>query len=150
MTVFLLIRQVESLFSKWLIEYPGLQLIVAVLPGRNRQLYPEIKRVGDSVLGIPTQCVQLKHVQEARGQLCANISLKINAKLGGVNHVVDRSVKSLVFRVPSIIFGAGMSQPSSLLLLPVWMLMLPNIRLECAHRGTRRGVELRKSSMTWP
>ena len=106
-------RQVEALFSKWLIEYPGLQLIVAVLPGRNRQLYPEIKRVGDSVLGIPTQCVQLKNVQQARSQLCANISLKINAKLGGINHVVDPSVKSLVFREPSIIFGADMSQPSS-------------------------------------
>ncbi|XP_078383843.1 protein argonaute-2-like isoform X2 [Oculina patagonica] len=103
---------VESLFSKFAVDHPELQLIMAVLPERSKHLYPEIKRVGDNVLGIATQCVQSKHVQQAKPQLCSNISLKINAKLGGVNYVIDPSIKSPVFREPVIIFGADVTQPS--------------------------------------
>jgi len=104
---------VETLFSRWIINYPGLQLVIAVLPGIGKHLYPEIKRVGDHVLGIPTQCVQLKHVQQAKPQVCANISLKLNAKLGGINHIIDRSEQSPVFRKPTIVFGADVTHPSS-------------------------------------
>ena len=104
--------KVEALFSNWMVEFPGLQLIMAVLPGKEKDLYAEIKRVGDSVVGVPTQCVQLKLVQQAKAQVCANISLKINSKLGGINQVIDPSVKSLVFREPTIVFGADVTHPS--------------------------------------
>ena len=85
---------------------------MVVLPDRSKHLYPEIKRVGDNVLGIPTQCVLWKHVQQAKPQVCANISLKVNAKLGGINYVIDPSEKSPVFREPVIIFGADVTHPS--------------------------------------
>ena len=83
---------------------------MVVLPERSKRLYPEIKRVGDIVLGIPTQCVLSKYVQQAKPELCANISLKINAKLGGINHVIDPLEKSPVFREPVIIFGADVTR----------------------------------------
>jgi len=38
--------------------------------------------------------------------------LKINTKLGGINHVIDPSEKSPVFREPVIIFGAHVTHPS--------------------------------------
>ncbi|XP_068705532.1 protein argonaute-2-like isoform X1 [Montipora foliosa] len=104
-------REVEGLFSKWSVEIPSLQLIMIVLPGNDKWLYKEVKRVGDSVVGIPTQCVQLKLAQQAKPQVCANISLKINAKLGGTNHVIDYSVKP-VFIEPTIVFGADVTHPS--------------------------------------
>ena len=85
---------------------------MAVLPGKDKDLYSEIKRVGDKVIGIPTQCVQLRLVQQAKDQVCTNISLKINSKLGGVNHVIDPSVKSPVFSKPTIVFGADVTHPS--------------------------------------
>ena len=85
---------------------------MAVLPEKSKDLYSEIKRVGDNVLGIATQCVQSKLVQQAKPQVCANISLKINSKLGGVNHVIDPSELSPVFREPVIIFGADVTHPS--------------------------------------
>ncbi|XP_020617491.1 protein argonaute-2-like isoform X2 [Orbicella faveolata] len=100
---------VENLFCKWVVEIPDLQLIMVVLPERSKRLYPEIKRVGDIVLGIPTQCVLSKYVQQAKPDLCANIALKINAKLGGINHVIDLADKSPVFREPVIIFGADVT-----------------------------------------
>jgi eukaryotic translation initiation factor 2C len=36
---------------------------------------------------VPTQCLQSKKLQSDRGldQYCANVSMKINAKLGGIN-----------------------------------------------------------------
>ena len=104
--------QVESVFSQWAVDYPQLQLIIAVLPNEDKELYTEIKRVGDNVLGIATQCVQSKQAQQAKPQVCANISLKINSKLGGINHVIDPSEKSPVFREPVIIFGADITHPS--------------------------------------
>ena len=75
-------------------------------------MYAEVKRVGDNVLGIRTQGVKIKQVEEAKPQVCANLSMKINAKLGGVNHVIDPKVKSLVFKEPVIIFGADVTHPS--------------------------------------
>ena len=93
-------------------ENPGLQLIMAILPERDKQIYPEIKRVGDNVIGIPTQCVQSKHVHRTNPQVCANIALKINSKLGGINHVIDPGEKSPVFRESVIIFGTDLTHPS--------------------------------------
>ncbi|CAB4437928.1 unnamed protein product [Rhizophagus irregularis] len=45
-------------------------------------LKAEIKRVGDTVIGVATQCIQDKHTQKPKKQLCANVCLKINVKLG--------------------------------------------------------------------
>ena len=39
--------------------FQGLQLVVVVLPGKT-PVYAEVKRVGDTVLGMATQCVQVK------------------------------------------------------------------------------------------
>ena len=99
------------MFCDCLERSPALQLIMVVLPGTDKKLYSEVKRVGDSVIGIPTQCVQVKLVLQAKPQVCANISLKINAKLGGTNHVIDDSIKP-VFNEPTIVFGADVTHPS--------------------------------------
>ena len=97
-----------------MVEHPGLQLVMAVLPNKDKSLYADIKRVGDSVIGIPTQCVQMDLIQQPKrlDQVCANLSLKINSKLGGINQVIDPSVKSPVFREPTIVFGADVTHPS--------------------------------------
>ena len=102
------------MFSRWMVEHPELQLIMAVLPSKDKDLYASIKRVGDNVVGIPTQCVQMDVIQQPKrvGQVCTNLSLKINSKLGGINQVIDPSVKSPVFREPTIVFGADVTHPS--------------------------------------
>ncbi|XP_068702995.1 protein argonaute-2-like isoform X3 [Montipora foliosa] len=105
-------NDVQGLFCKWEADLPELQLIMAVLPEKSKDLYSEIKRVGDNVIGIPTQCVLSTIVQQAKHQVCTNISLKINSKLGGINQVIDPSEKSPVFREPVIIFGADVTHPS--------------------------------------
>ena len=48
----------------------------------------EVKRIGDTLLGIATQCVQMKNVNRTTAQTLSNLCLKINVKLGGVNNIL--------------------------------------------------------------
>ena len=49
-------------------QFPSLQLVVVVLPGKT-PVYAEVKRVGDTVLGMATQCVQAKNVNKTSPQV---------------------------------------------------------------------------------
>lgn len=57
-------------------------------------LIAEVKRVGDNMVGLKTQCVMAETI-EKRGNRAtlSNLCLKINAKLGGVNNIIDPSLK---------------------------------------------------------
>ena len=52
------------------------------------RLYSDIKRISETVLSVRTQCILAKHMRKPKGfdQFCANVGLKINAKLGGRNY----------------------------------------------------------------
>ncbi|KAI8075971.1 ribonuclease H-like domain-containing protein [Halteromyces radiatus] len=77
------------------------ELIFCILPNTGVQIYADIKRVCDTVIGIPTQCVKTKYVAKAERTYIANVSLK------------------LIFKVPfspqqtTIIFGADVAHPDN-------------------------------------
>lgn len=48
----------------------------------------EVKRVGDILFGLATQCVQSKNVNKTSPQTLSNLCLKINVKLGGINNIL--------------------------------------------------------------
>lgn len=52
------------------------------------RLIAEVKRVGDTLLGMATQCVQVKNVVKTSPQTLSNLCLKINVKLGGINNIL--------------------------------------------------------------
>jgi hypothetical protein len=63
-----------------------------MLPSRSAALYSEVKLASDAALGLPSQVMVAPVAGVGRGaaprgrlQYCANLGLKINAKLGGVN-----------------------------------------------------------------
>ncbi|TPX38294.1 hypothetical protein SmJEL517_g00096 [Synchytrium microbalum] len=85
------------------------QLLVCVLPNVGVPLYAEIKRVSDTVLGVPSQCLQNKHVQSKKRQYCQNIALKLNVKLGGTNFVVSREELGWAVSEPTIVIGADVT-----------------------------------------
>ena len=77
-------------------------------------LYPEVKKGTDSFLGIPSQCFALRNSRlmqyqpndrsaiNFRDQYCANLAMKINVKLGGINaapvhHPAWQDVPFIVF-----------------------------------------------------
>ncbi|XP_025190383.1 protein argonaute-2-like [Melanaphis sacchari] len=105
------IDQVEPMFNYLNTTFTGLQLVVIVLPGKT-PVYAEVKRVGDTVLGITTQCIQAKNVIKPSIQVLSNLSLKINAKLGGINSIIVPSIRPKVFNEPLLFLGAYVARPS--------------------------------------
>eukprot|EP00842_Homolaphlyctis_polyrhiza_P005960 jgi/Hompol1/6365/HPOL_004951-RA len=87
------------------------QLIVCILPNTGVPLYAEIKRVSDTVIGVATQCIQAKHMFAAKRQYCANVCLKINVKLGGMNSYLSSVQLPFVSERPTIILGADITHP---------------------------------------
>ncbi|KAH8109520.1 Piwi-domain-containing protein [Phellopilus nigrolimitatus] len=75
---------------------------IKTLPGRpnimlvfvsNGGIYPGLKKLCDCKLGIATVCMLMPKVKKETGQdrYFSNIALKVNVKLGGVNHQLDAS-----------------------------------------------------------
>ena len=102
--------QVEPMFRYLKSSFPTLQLVVVVLPGKT-PVYAEVKRVGDTLLGMATQCVQAKNVNKTSPQTLSNLCLKINVKLGGVNSILLPSIRPKVFNEPVIFLGADVTHP---------------------------------------
>ncbi|KAK9365990.1 Piwi domain-containing protein [Lipomyces kononenkoae] len=88
------------------------QLLLFVLPSRGAEPYNSIKAACDIGLGVCSQCVQLRHVEQAKPQYCANVDLKVNSKLGGTNVFLDKNCYPLYNKEPTIILGADVSHPA--------------------------------------
>ncbi|KAG9292083.1 hypothetical protein G9A89_017983 [Geosiphon pyriformis] len=87
------------------------QLILCILPTRTGDLYGQVKRAGDTVIGVVTQCCQSKHLNSPNKQYCANVSLKLNVKLGGMNTFLPPSQIPFIASRPTILFGADVTHP---------------------------------------
>ncbi|PKK58711.1 Piwi-domain-containing protein, partial [Rhizophagus irregularis] len=82
------------------------QLILCILPNAGSNLYAEIKRVSDTVIGVATQCVQSTHTKKPVKQYCVNICLKMNVKLGGENSFLIPEHIQFLADEPTILMGA--------------------------------------------
>ncbi|CAN6439599.1 unnamed protein product [Victoria cruziana] len=93
-----------------------LELLVAILPDNNGSLYGNLKRICEIDLGLISQCSLAKHVVKISKQYLANVSLKINVKMGGRNTVLLDAISwriPLVSDIPTIIFGADVTHPET-------------------------------------
>ncbi|RIB10666.1 Piwi domain-containing protein [Gigaspora rosea] len=88
------------------------QLILCILPNTGVGLYAEIKRVSDTVIGVATQCVQSRHMFSAKKQYCANVCLKMNVKLGGMNSFILPAEVPFISERPTILMGADVTHPA--------------------------------------
>ncbi|KAH9938191.1 argonaute-like protein [Fomitopsis serialis] len=89
-------------------------LIVCVLPEGATDLYTAIKHFGDIQVGVATQCMKADKCKRAKEQYFANVCLKINVKLGGINTIPEpRSVSALTDpHNPTIVMGADVIHPA--------------------------------------
>jgi len=89
-------------------------IVFAVLPEGATDIYQAIKHFGDCTTGVPTQCLKSLKCHNAKQQYWANICLKINVKLGGVNTVPEpRSVPFLSDPAnPTLVLGADVIHPA--------------------------------------
>lgn len=66
----------------------NLSLVFVILPDKGPELYNLVKKVADTLVGLHTICTVKndKNFVKAKPQEIANLMLKCNQKLGGVNH----------------------------------------------------------------
>ncbi|KAJ7261360.1 Piwi domain-containing protein [Mycena haematopus] len=99
------------------------KLFVVVLNEFEADLYQKVKRFGDITVGVPTQCIKwTKNRWDASdrqtSQYHANLILKINARLGGVNFVPRDNAMAVLASAPTMVLGADVSHPSPQSTLP--------------------------------
>ncbi|KAI9448014.1 argonaute-like protein [Lactarius indigo] len=89
-------------------------LIVVVLPEGGNDIYSAVKHFGDVATGVVTQCMKSSKCFRAKPQYYANITLKLNVKLGGVNSVPEpRDISFLTDSAnPTIVMGADVIHPA--------------------------------------
>uniref|UniRef100_A0A1I7TQZ5 Piwi domain-containing protein n=1 Tax=Caenorhabditis tropicalis TaxID=1561998 RepID=A0A1I7TQZ5_9PELO len=88
-------------------EYPDLQLVLCIVPGKST-VYGDLKRRGD-LLGVNTQCVRTHNVAKNSPHTLSNLCMKINSKLGGTNVVISAPPSS-VARDPVLFVGCHLSR----------------------------------------
>ncbi|KAJ3325528.1 hypothetical protein HDU76_013146 [Blyttiomyces sp. JEL0837] len=105
-------NDLKSAVGKFMASNPQhkLQLIVCVLPDKGIPLYAEIKRVTDTIIGIPSQCIQADKIQRPNKQYCANVWLKINVKLGGINTYLEDQIP-FVSATQTMVMGIDITHP---------------------------------------
>ncbi|KAK0210005.1 argonaute-like protein [Desarmillaria ectypa] len=104
--------------------------IVCILPdGSNADLYTAVKNCGDMKRGVANQCLRVSKCRNARPQYWANVALKINAKLGGVNVIPDPKSAPIISdpRQPTIVMGADVMHPAPGSQSPSYAAVVANI-----------------------
>ncbi|KAJ6439029.1 Piwi, PAZ and DUF1785 domain protein [Purpureocillium lavendulum] len=91
-----------------------LDLLFIILPEANIPLYKRIKTVADKEYGIHTICsVGSKLVKDrGRDQYMANVALKFNLKLGGINQIVQDRTVSIIEQSKTMVVGIDVTHPS--------------------------------------
>ncbi|CAD6187630.1 unnamed protein product [Caenorhabditis auriculariae] len=88
--------------------------VIVVLPGKNSDIYMTVKEQSDIVHGIMSQCVLMKNVSRPTPATCANIVLKLNMKLGGINSriVADQITTKYLVDQPTMVVGIDVTHPT--------------------------------------
>ncbi|PFH53507.1 hypothetical protein AMATHDRAFT_187505 [Amanita thiersii Skay4041] len=83
-------------------------LILIILPENGDDIYRAVKHFGDVTMGVATQCMKSNKLFRANLQYWANVLLKVNVKLGGINLIPDQGSAALLTdpRNPTIVMGA--------------------------------------------
>jgi len=105
----------EKLKQSFEVNGKRLELILIVFPFKAGFIYDKIKQLGDHKLNLTTQCCLKTNLYKKGAlnkQVIANICLKINSKLGGINHVLSKSCRPKMLKRPVMIMGADVSHPA--------------------------------------
>lgn len=91
------------------------RMILFLLSRRDDFIYPGIKTLCDTKLGVHSICMQLGTALKdpnKQDQYLSNVALKVNTKLGGVNHTVDDNALAWLKTTPTMVVGMDVTHPS--------------------------------------
>ncbi|CAI2348079.1 unnamed protein product [Caenorhabditis sp. 36 PRJEB53466] len=88
--------------------------IIVVLQSKNSDIYMTVKEQSDIIHGIMSQCVLMKNVSRSTPATCANIVLKLNMKMGGINSriVADAITNKYLVDQPTMVVGIDVTHPT--------------------------------------
>jgi eukaryotic translation initiation factor 2C len=89
-------------------------MVFVLLPDIDAAVYNRVKHVGDILLGIHTVCsLDVKAAKEGgRDQYLANIALKVNCKLPGVNQSLDVAKLGIIGEGKTMVVGIDVTHAS--------------------------------------
>ncbi|KAG1779924.1 Piwi domain-containing protein [Suillus placidus] len=89
--------------------------ILVLLSRRDNYIYPGIKRICDVELGVHTIHMLTDKVvgkdANRQDQYFSNVALKVNTKLGGINHVLDSDSLKWLTKAKTMIVGMDVTHP---------------------------------------
>ncbi|KAH0580660.1 Protein argonaute 1B [Termitomyces sp. J132] len=88
--------------------------ILVLLENRDNYIYPAIKRIGDVELGLHTVHMQLSKAitdERKQDQYFSNVALKVNTKLGGINHLLDEAAMKWLTKKKTMMVGIDVTHP---------------------------------------
>ena len=91
------------------------KMILFLLSRRDDFIYPGIKTLCDTKLGVHSICMQLDKAikdQKKQDQYFSNVALKANTKLGGVNHTIDDRALGWLKTTSTMVVGMDVTHPS--------------------------------------
>ena len=88
--------------------------VLVLLAGQDKFIRPGLKKIADMELGLHTVCMLLPKARKDRGQdqYFSNVALKVNAKLGGVNHLLDAQSARWLNEKKTMFVGIDVTHPS--------------------------------------
>ena len=88
--------------------------VLVLLSGVDKYIYPGLKRMCDMQLGLQTVCMLLDKARKERGQdqYFSNVALKVNVKLGGVNHLLAPESMRWLLEKKTMLVGIDVTHPS--------------------------------------
>ena len=108
------LKQAVKYFEK---DGKKLEMILFIFPYKGNFLYDRIKQLCDMKYNIVTQCCLKGNLFGKEGkinpQVIGNICLKINSKLGGINHVLASKSRPPMLKRPVMVMGADVSHPGA-------------------------------------
>ena len=107
------LEYVEQAIAK--LGNPPPKMILFLLSRRDDYIYPGIKTICDTKLGIHSICMQLEKAlkdERKQDQYFSNVALKVNTKMGGINHTLDDRALGWLKTVPTMVLGMDVTHPS--------------------------------------
>lgn len=104
--------KIETGFKKLPSDPRQANFVLVILPFKDTPLYNRVKHVGDVKLGIHTVCVVASKFAKGSSQYFANVALKFNLKLGGINQLVDNPRLGIVNEDKTMVVGVDVTHPS--------------------------------------
>ena len=88
--------------------------VLVLLQAQEDFLYPAIKRLCAVDLGVHSQCLWLRRALDEGGreQYLANVALKLNTKLGGINHLLEKNATTWLTGKSTILIGIDVTHPN--------------------------------------